>query len=122
MSKNKIDLSKIHSWDLLEELKSRGWYTNLIYTPSDVEMQLDSINSDRDEEDGNIIVLQEDDMKEILDYCFNTDWYCEQLNERLEEYILDNYDSEEYYKKKESVSCVNSETRGRRKSLLFLVQ
>lgn len=102
-TENKVDLSKIHSWDLVDELKSRGWYTNLIYTPSDVEMQLDSINGDRDEEDGNIIVLQEDDKKDILDLCFNTDWYCEQLNERLEEYILDNYDSEEYYKKKESV-------------------
>jgi len=99
MSENKIDLSKIHSWDLVEELKSRGWYTNLIYTPSDVDMQLDSINGDRDEEDGNIIVLKEDDKKEILDYCFNTDYFCERLNESLEDYILDNYDSEEYYKK-----------------------
>jgi hypothetical protein len=103
MSKNIIDLSNIESWDLVDELKSRGWFTNLIYTPSDVDMQLENINGGRDEEDGNIIVLQEDDKKDILDLCFNTDWYCEQLNERLEEYILDNYDSEEYYKKKESV-------------------
>lgn len=101
MSENKVDLSKIHSWDLVEELKSRGWYTNLIYTPSDVDMQLESINGDRDEEDGNIIVLEEDDKKEILDYCFNTDYFCELLNESLEEYILDNYDDESYYKKKE---------------------
>ena len=103
MSKNIIDLSNIESWDLVDELKSRGWFTNLIYTPSDVDMQLENINGGRDEEDGNIIVLQEDDKKDILDLCFNTDWYCEQLNERLEEYILDNYDSEEYYNKKESV-------------------
>jgi hypothetical protein len=100
-TKNILDLSNIDSWDLIKELKSRGWYTNLIYTPSDVDMQLESINGDRDEEDGNIIVLEEDDKKEILDNCFNTDWFCERLNETLEEYILDNYDDESYYKKEE---------------------
>lgn len=91
MSDNKIDLSKIESWDLVKELKSRGYYTNLIYSPYDVDLQLDNINSDREEED--YIKLEEDDKKDILDSCFNTDWYCEQLNERLEEYILDNYDN-----------------------------
>jgi hypothetical protein len=103
MSENKIDLSKINSWDLVDELKSRGWYTNLIYTPSDVDMRLESINGDRENIDGNIIVLDEDDKKEILDYCFNTDYFCELMNESLDDYILDNYDSEEYYKKEESV-------------------
>jgi hypothetical protein len=100
-TKNIVDLSNLDSWDLVKELKSRGWYTNLIYTPHDVEMQLDGINSDRDEEEGNVIVLSDDDKKDILDSCFNTDWYCELMNERLEEYILDYYDEDEYYKKKE---------------------
>ncbi len=103
MSKNIIDLSNIESWDLVDELKSRGWFTNLIYTPSDVDMRLESINGDRENIDGNIIVLDEDDKKEILDYCFNTDYFCELMNESLDDYILDNYDSEEYYKKEESV-------------------
>lgn len=103
MSDNKVDLSKIHSWDLVEELKSRGWYTNLIYTPSDVDMRLESINGDRENIDGNLIVLDEDDKKEILDYCFNTDYFCELMNESLDDYILDNYDNESYYKKEESV-------------------
>ena len=102
-TKNILDLSNIDSWDLIKELKSRGWYTNLIYTPSDVDLQLDSINGDRDEEDGNIIVLSDDDKAEILDNCFNTDWYCELMNERLEEYILDYYDDETYYKKIDNV-------------------
>lgn len=92
MSDNKIDLSKIESWDLVKELKSRGYYTNLIYSPYDVDLQLDNINSDREEED--YIKLEEDDKKDILDSCFNTDWYCELMNERLEEYILDNYDNQ----------------------------
>lgn len=103
MSDNIVDLSNLDSWDLIKELKSRGYYTNLIYTPSDVDMQLESINGDRDEEDGNIIILTDDDKKEILDNCFNTDWYCELMNERLEEYILDYYDDEAYYKKVDNV-------------------
>jgi len=92
MSKNILDLSNIESWDLIAELKSRGFYTNLIYGTYDVDSQVENINSNRDEEDNNFIVLTEDDKKEILANCFNTDWYCDLMNERLEEYILDNYD------------------------------
>ena len=92
MSDNKIDLSKIDSWNLVDELKSRGWYTNLIYTPHDVDLQLDSINGDREDEDH--IKLDEDDKKDILDSCFNTDWYCELMNESLGDYILNNYDNQ----------------------------
>jgi hypothetical protein len=98
-----LDLSKVDSWDLVKELNSRGYYTKLIFSPSDVEMQLDSINSNRDEEDGNIIVLTNEEKEEILDGCFNTDWHCERMNESIEEYILDNYDNEDYYQKVENV-------------------
>ena len=102
-TKNIVDLSNLDSWDLIKELNSRGYYTQLIYSPSDVDMQLDSINGYRDEEDGNIIVLSDDDKAEILQDCFNTDWYCERLNESLEQHILDNFDDETYYKKVDKV-------------------
>lgn len=102
-TKNIIDLSNLDSWDLIKELNSRGYYTQLIYSPSDVDMQLDSINGYRDEEDGNIIVLSDDDKAEILQDCFNTDWYCERMNESLEQHILDNFDDETYYKKIDNV-------------------
>jgi hypothetical protein len=98
-TKNILDLSNIDSRDLMLELKSRGYYTDLIFGLNDVKYHVDSINSDREEVDGNIITLEEDDMKDILDNCFNTDWYCERMNDSLEEHILDNYDDESYYKK-----------------------
>jgi hypothetical protein len=103
MSENIVDLSNLETRDLIKELKIRGYYTDLIFGINDVKHHVESINSDREEVDGNIIVLEEDDMKDILDNCFNTDWYCERMNESLEEHILDYYDDEAYYKKVDNV-------------------
>lgn len=102
-TKNIVDLSNLDSWDLIKELNRRGYYTQLIYSPSDVDMILDSINENRDEEDGNIIVLSQEEKMDVLDNCFNTDWYCERMNDDMAEHILDNYDDEAYYKKVDNV-------------------
>lgn len=102
-TKNILDLSNIDSWDLMKELKSRGYYTDLIFGPYDVESTLESLNDNRDEDDENIIVLSEEDKVDILDSCFNTDWFVERMNESMDEYILDNYDDKTYYKKIDNV-------------------
>jgi hypothetical protein len=102
-TKNIIDLSNIDSWDLMKELKSRGYYTDLIFGIQDVNSQLESVNDCRDMEDDTIIVLTEDEKIDVLDGCFNTDWFVERLNESIEEYILDNYDNGDYYQKKVDV-------------------
>ena len=86
MSNNILDLSNIESYDLMKELKSRGYYTDLIFGIGDVDMQLESINDGRDESD--IIVLTDDDKRDILDMCFNTDWYCERMNDDISDEIL----------------------------------
>jgi hypothetical protein len=106
-TKNIVDLSNLDSWDLIKELNKRGYYTQLIFSPGDVDMRLHSINGDRDEEDGNIIVLSQEEKMDILQDCFNTDWYCERMNESLEEYILDNYDDEAYYKGVDNVEEIS---------------
>ena len=102
-TKNIVDLSNLDSWDLIKELNRRGYYTDLIFGISDVDSQLESINDYRDEEEGNIIVLSQEEKMDILQDCFNTDWYCERMNESLEQHILDNYDDEAYYKKVDNV-------------------
>jgi len=94
------DLKNINSWDLMKELKSRGYYTDLIFSPYDVESTLQSLNDYRD--DDNIIVLTKDEWSDILDSCFNTDWYSERMNEDVDAYILENYDNEHYYQTKEN--------------------
>lgn len=86
MSNNILDLSNIESFDLMQELKRRGYYTDLIFSPSDVDMQLENINDGRDENDH--IVLTDDEKADILDMCFNTDWYCERMNDDICDEIL----------------------------------
>jgi hypothetical protein len=104
MSDNIVDLSNLDSWDLMKELNKRGYYTNLIFSPSDIDMVLSGINGNRDEEDGNIIELSQEDKEDILQStAINTDWFCERINESLEEHILDYYDDEVYYKKVDNV-------------------
>jgi hypothetical protein len=86
MSKNILDLSNIESKDLIHELYERGYYTDLLYSIQDVDMRLENINEDRDED--KKIVLSEGQKKEILDESFSLEWYCEQMNNDLEEKIL----------------------------------
>ena len=100
-TKNIIDLSNVDSWDLMKELKSRGYYTDLIFGIEDVNSHIHSINEGRDEDDKNQIVLTDDEKRDILDSCFNTDWYCQRMNEDIEEEILNHYDNDSYYKKEE---------------------
>ena len=88
MSDNIIDLSNIDSWDLMKELKSRGYYTDLIFGISDVESQLESINFYSDQDEKDYIVLTHDDKIEILENCFDGDWYCERMNDDISDEIL----------------------------------
>lgn len=99
-TKNILDLSNIDSRDLMLELNSRGYYTDLIFSIHDVDSMLDSINGDREENENQIVLTKEDKM-DILDNCFNTDWYCERMNNDIDDEILNHYDSEDYYKKSE---------------------
>jgi len=87
MSDNIIDLSNIDSWDLIKELKSRGYCTDLIFGIRDVDFNLENrVNSDREEDEK--IVLTDDEKIEILENCFNWDWYCERINDDIYEEIL----------------------------------
>jgi len=90
-TKNIVDLSNIESRDLMLELKSRGYYTDLIFGIGDVDWNLKSINDDRDEADH--IKLDDSEKIDILDNCFNTDWYCERMNDNILDEILNRYDS-----------------------------
>ena len=82
----KLDLSKIDKWDLIDELKSRGYYTDLLYCIDDVDMQTDYINEER--ADDKKITLSEEQKLEVLDNSFNHGWYCEQMNVDIQTQIL----------------------------------
>ena len=90
MSKNILDLSNIETNDLMDELNRRGWKTELLFGLSDIDLQLESINEGRDED--NQITLSDDNKEEILDEVFdNVGYYIEQINNNIEDKIL-NYE------------------------------
>lgn len=86
-TKNILDLSNIDSWDLMKELKSRGYCTELIFGIRDVDFNLEHlVNSDREE--GEKIVLTDDEKIEILENCFDWDRYFEKMHDDIYEEIL----------------------------------
>ena len=90
MSKNILDLSNIGTHDLVDELNRRGWKTELLFGLSDIDLQLESINEDRDKE--SQIKLTDENKGEILDEVFaNMDYFIEQINNDIEDRIL-NYE------------------------------
>jgi hypothetical protein len=90
MEKNILDLSKLTNRDLLDELQSRGYYTDLIFCTEDVDMQLESINEERDED--KQIVLTNEQKVEALTESFNVGWYCERMNEDIYNHISNLYE------------------------------
>ena len=88
MSTNILDLSNIGTHDLMDELNRRGWKTELLFGLSDIDLQLESINDDRDED--NQIKLTDDNKGEILEQVFDrVDYFIEQINNEIENKILD---------------------------------
>lgn len=90
MSDNILDLSKIESKDLINELSSRGYFTDLLYSIHDVDMQLDNINESREGLDNQIVLTKEQKI-EVINECFNLDYYSEQMNSDIEDLILNRY-------------------------------
>jgi hypothetical protein len=97
-----IDLSNVSSTELIKELQNRGFWTSFMYDPSDVEMAVSSINEYRDSD--KCIVLSENDKLDVLFNCFDNNIYFDidevftKFNTAVDHYILDNYDSKDYYK------------------------
>lgn len=85
---NKIDLSQVDAWDLMRELQSRGYFTDLIFGISDVDNNLEFVNEDRAEKGQEPIELTEDEKSEIVNSSFNVEWYAQQMNDDIYEQIL----------------------------------
>jgi hypothetical protein len=88
--KTLIDLSNIDTAILVDELNSRGYVTDLLYSVDDVDMWLDDINANRYDADN--VELSEDDKKYVLESVFkNMDYFMEKINEKIIDCIYDNY-------------------------------
>ena len=85
-----IDLSNVNTAILVDELNSRGYVTDLLYSVDDVNMWIDDINNNR--YDAENIELTEDDKRYVLESVFrNMDYFMEKINDKIIEFIYDNY-------------------------------
>ena len=100
------DLSNVSSTELIKELENRGFWTSFMYDTSDVQIAVNFINQYRNPDEH--IVLSEDDKLEIINNCFednsclDIDKVFIELNTAIDNYILNEYDNEHYYQKKEN--------------------
>jgi hypothetical protein len=74
-------LKEIDTWDLIKELQSRGWNTELLFGRDDVKRQYDIINEDR-EEGEKFPPMDEMDMDNILE-SLSYEYNCERINEEI---------------------------------------
>ncbi len=75
-------------WDLITELQKRGWNTELLFCKADVQIQLESINEDREAEGKEPLVLTDDDKENILE-SLSYEWHCERMNEEIYGKVLE---------------------------------
>mgnify|MGYP007090470383 CR=1 FL=1 len=73
--------------DLLNELMLRGYNTDLVFNLFSVEAVLEEVNNIRDVEDR--IVMDEEDMKYVLDKSMNEQSYTRKIVENIRENILE---------------------------------
>ena len=89
MNKSFADLSNLDTQDLIQELRNRGFVTQLLYGREDVQMRLDDINENRIElDEDNQIKLSDNDIDDILNYVMDDDSIGQIVNEGIENRIL----------------------------------
>lgn len=89
-----MKLEELTDRELILELESRGYITGLLFCREDVEIQLDSLNEDREEEGKNPIELEDDDKDYILE-TIHLDWYIERMNETIFEKVSEYFDEDD---------------------------
>ncbi len=80
-------MENLQSFELIQELQKRGYYTDLLFSIYDVESILDQVNDDR--ADDEQIVINPDEFMDILDKAVNLDYITSDINERIENIIND---------------------------------
>lgn len=74
-------MKDLSNWDLINELKSRGFTTELLFYSDDVDRYVNVVNEGLDEGEEKL-VLDDYEKQEILDsLCY--DYYIERINEDI---------------------------------------
>lgn len=82
-----IELKDIDSWDLVRELRSRGFTTDLLFCLEDVDAQIKDVNEGLDEGEEKL-ELDEYEKQNILDD-INFEYYIQRINEEIFDKVYD---------------------------------
>jgi hypothetical protein len=80
--------------ELINELESRGYITNLLFNRHDIQSQIDSLNEDREDEGLEAVEMDDEEKDNILER-INTEWFIERINESIFEKVSDYFDDDE---------------------------
>lgn len=83
-----MELNTIETFDLIRELKSRGYITDLLFCRADVDWELKQINEQRVDDEETPVELDEMDKDYILE-SLNTEWHICRINERIHDAVND---------------------------------
>lgn len=89
-----MKLEELTDRELILELESRGYITGLLFCREDVQMQLDSLNEDREDEGKEPIELDDDDKDYILE-TINLEWHIISMNETISEKVSEYFDEDD---------------------------
>jgi hypothetical protein len=73
---------------LIEELQSRGYMTDLLFNRNDVQNQIDNINEIRKDKGLESIEIDDDEKEDILERV-GVEWFIERINESLFDEVSD---------------------------------
>lgn len=79
---------------LIEELQSRGFITDLLFNRNDVQTQIDNINEDREDDGLELIEMDDEDKDHILEN-IGTEWFIERINESIFDKVFEYLDIED---------------------------
>lgn len=84
-----MDLNNISTDVLIEELKSRGYNTELLFSRSDVDVALEDLNGDYP---GLRLKMTDEDKDYILNNKLSIGWLTERVNENIYDGVSDFFD------------------------------
>lgn len=85
-----MKLNEFPTGDIIKELQSRGYVTDLLWNRDDVQMNIDRINEDREFEGKDPIILDESQQDDILDM-LNFDNVTSMINDDIYDSIMSEY-------------------------------
>lgn len=83
-----MEMMKVTDDELIQELESRGYVTDLLWCRQDVILNLKRINQDREDK---FIDLDQDEQDEILEK-INLEYYTRRINEDIINVIFNHLD------------------------------